>query len=132
MTNPPIGADVVRVCSDFEIRSRRQVRRLHADPADLPIAERRPALAGAALRWLRCHVRAEARARRNDGAYGDVCDDYASAAVRRAVRIRIRFHRAVDRLVVAGGFDEASSILSERYRELAHIEAEARERSSQR
>jgi hypothetical protein len=95
-----------------------------------PFPERRAALAGEARRWLRSHVRAEIVARRYaSGGRAIRKDDAEAQAVRaegRAVRMRLRFHSALDRLVVAGGFAEATTILQERRRKFARLSAEDR------
>ena len=94
--------------------------------AEVPIAERRPALVIEARQWSIRHIRAEVLARKFSSEplllRRDRAEVLSSRAQRRAVRIRLRFHRALDRLVVAGGFAEARTILGERQQFLSELE----------
>lgn len=92
------------------------------------LSERQSALAAEARRWAREHQRAEAEARRvaraGDELRADGPEDLAEQFAREALRMRLRFHRALEQLVVVGGYSEAKSILREREEGLARGEGD--------
>jgi hypothetical protein len=82
------------------------------------IAARQAALAAEARRLSRRRAAAEAVAARcicgARGLPADIAGALALRASRRAAGLHLRFHRAIDALVAAGGFDEAIQILRDR------------------
>ncbi len=87
------------------------------DPADLLAARRRSELAAEARRLARRRLIADAVARRsreNDRALpGDASSRLSHRAKHKATRLGLVFHRAIQALWEAGGFDEALAIFRE-------------------
>ena len=87
------------------------------DATDQNAARRRAELAAEARRLARRRLIADAVARRsreNDRALpGDASTQLSHRAKRKATRLGLVFHRAIEALWVAGGFDEALAIFRE-------------------
>ena len=98
-----------------------------ADPsqtlADLPAARRRAELAAEARRLARRRLIAESvavRSRENDrGLRADASAQLFRRTKRRATHLRLVFHRTIETLWEAGGFDEALAIFREHKSEFA-------------
>jgi hypothetical protein len=92
--------------------------------AELPADRRKAELAAEARRLARRRSIAEEVARRsrlNDrGLRGDASTLIFRRAKRRATRLSLVFHRAIEALWGAGGFDEALTIFREHKSELNH------------
>jgi hypothetical protein len=92
--------------------------------ADSTTDRRKAELAAEARRLARRRSIAEVVARRsrlNDrGLRGDAAALLVRRARRRATRLSLVFHRAIEALWEAGGFDEALAIFREHKNELAH------------
>lgn len=94
-----------------------------ASPEELQASSRRAALAAEARRFARRRLIAEAVARRsreNDRALPSEASSLLSRrAKRKATRLGLVFHRAIETLWEAGGFDEALAIFREHKTEYA-------------
>jgi hypothetical protein len=92
-------------------------------PADLPDARRRAELAAEARRLARRRLIADTVARRsreNDrGLRADASAQLFRRAKRKATRLGLVFHRSIEALWEAGGFDEALAIFREHKSEYA-------------
>ena len=97
-------------------------RPLHSGPESM-LSRRRADLATEARRLARRRSVAEGVARRgleNDrGLPGDASALISERARRRATRLRLVFHRAIESLWEAGGFDEALVIFREHKADIA-------------
>ncbi len=91
--------------------------------ADPQVARRRADLAAEARRLARRRSVAEAVARRSRvnerGLQGDASTQIFRRARRRATRLTLIFHRAIETLWGVGGFDEALAIFREHKHDLA-------------
>jgi hypothetical protein len=92
-------------------------------PADLTAIRRRAELAAEARRLARRRLIAEVvvqRSRENDrGLQGDASSRLFQRAKRKATHLGLVFHRSIETLWAAGGFDEALAIFREHKREHA-------------
>ena len=92
-------------------------------PSDLSAARRRAELAAEARRLARRRVIADVVARRtreNDrGLQGEASTQLSHRAKRKATHLGLVFHRSIETLWSAGGFDEALAIFREHKSEYA-------------
>ncbi|MDB5352515.1 MAG: hypothetical protein JWN86_3762 [Planctomycetota bacterium] len=90
-----------------------------AHPAPDPISQRKAVLATEARRLVRRRAVAlavAARCRRiaTQAIQPEIAETVAGRAMRRATVLHVRFHRTLDALVAAGGFDDALKIVRDR------------------
>ena len=97
--------------------------RTHTSAAEFSLSRRRADLAAEARRLARRRSIAEGVARRgleNDrGLPDDASAQISERARRRSTRLRVVFHRAIETLWEAGGFDEALAIFREHKADVA-------------
>jgi hypothetical protein len=92
---------------------------IRVDPAHPSIPPRRDLLSSEARRLARRRAMAlavAARCRRiaEESFDPEAAITVSTRAMKRASRLHVRFHRTLDSLVAAGGFDEALAIVRER------------------
>jgi hypothetical protein len=109
--------------------ARYDVLRNQAEARIAIVSRRQAELAAEARRLWRRRIMAgmvaSRRWREDESALGGDSSPSSLRATRRAVRLCLRFHRTIEELVKAGGFDEAMRILRERKGDLAGRIADA-------